>query len=173
MAKYTLTLKEYLEAGFGLPASFSLIEGFKEVFVSEYCDKEIGFETPLLFTIKLTNRANLLMQEYADRIKLRATYLTKADNPAKVVYEKTTTNYNLGATKSKNTELPFDSETAKPNSITESDAVSNDDKKEMTRNESGLNSTELITMLDYLNKDIKTLTQTLLNEFSDLFMKVY
>ena len=49
MAKYTTLLAEYLERGGQLPASFALIDGFEDLFKKHYCDKELGFETDLLF----------------------------------------------------------------------------------------------------------------------------
>lgn len=83
MAKYTELLAEYLEAGGALPASFEDIEGFRDLFIGEYCDKEIGFETPILFTIKLQARANLLIPPYKDRINELEAIIDKLSNPTK------------------------------------------------------------------------------------------
>lgn len=68
MAKYTQLLAEYLEDGGELPAVFSDIEGFKDAFIGEYADCEIGFETPVLFTLKLNTRANVVIPLYSARI---------------------------------------------------------------------------------------------------------
>lgn len=68
MAKYTQLLAEYLEDGGKLPAVFSQIDGFDELFIGQYCDSEIAFETPVLFGIKLEMQANLVIHAYAKRI---------------------------------------------------------------------------------------------------------
>lgn len=69
MAKYTQLLSEWLDGGGELPAVFDTIEGFKELFVANFIDREIGFETPNLFKIKLDLRANLVIPAYQSRIQ--------------------------------------------------------------------------------------------------------
>lgn len=173
MAKYTMLLAEYLQKGGQLPASFALIDGFEDLFVARYCDHEIGFETDELFRIKLEYKADLIMQAYADKITTRAFYWTKANNPVKSYYEKTQTKFNAGATKSKTTELPIDSETAEPNLINTNDAFENNNLNEVWKNDEGETIDELMRMLDFLNKDVTTLVQKCLDEFKPLFMGVY
>lgn len=68
MAKYTELFSEYLENGGELPAIFDYIQGFKELFIGEFADREIGFETPSLFALKLETRANLIVPAYEARI---------------------------------------------------------------------------------------------------------
>lgn len=69
MAKYTELLSEYIEHGGELPAVFDTIKGFTDLFIGKYCDKEIGFETPILFEIKLNAKANIVIPAYAQRIE--------------------------------------------------------------------------------------------------------
>ena len=64
MAKYTETLVEYMRAGGVLPALFEQIDGFAELFVQRFCDYEIGFETPELFTQKLEGAAKRFIPFY-------------------------------------------------------------------------------------------------------------
>ena len=64
MAKYTMTLAEYMARGGALPSSLDLIEGFREHFIGRYFDKEIGFETDALFSLKLEALANLVIPSY-------------------------------------------------------------------------------------------------------------
>lgn len=173
MAKYTMTLAEYLVKGGALPSSFSLIEGFEDLFVAKYCDHEIGFETDDLFSIKLDLKASLIMQTYKERIDARAIYWLKVPNPTKVHYEHATTYYNMGAQKVKTTELPFDSATAAPNIINENDAYQNADIRDNRHEDNGESVDEVMKMLDFLNKDVTTLVEKCLNEFSQLFMQVY
>ena len=173
MAKYTMTLAEYLEAGGLLPASFSQIQGFEDAFKGRYFDCEIGFETPNYFELKLKAKANLIMAQYAERIRVRATYWTRAENPAKTYYEMTTTDYKMGKQKSKTTELPFNSAVAEPNLISESEAYKNDDKRVIQKQDDGQTIEELMRMLDFLNKDVTTLVQKCLEDFKPLFMAIY
>lgn len=173
MAKYTLLLSEYLKDGFSLPSSFSLIDGFADLFAAYYCDKEIGFETEELFEIKLNMRAELIMQSYAEKIAERAKYWAKIDSPAKTFYSKESVSKSYGKQKSQGTELPFNAAEATPNTITESDAYNDSDERVKETRSDGQDLSELMKILDYLNKDVSTLTEKCLNEFSSLFMKVY
>lgn len=173
MAKYTLLLSEYLKDGFSLPSSFSLIDGFKEAFIGKYCDKEIGFETEELFQIKLEARANLVMQNYADKIAKRAAWWAKAESPAKTYYSKDSLTSSHGSQKTQNTELPIDSQTAEPNAITEAEAYEDKDERIIERTNSGQDAGEVIEMLNFLNKDVSTLVEKCLGEFKNLFMGVY
>ena len=68
MAKYTELFAEYLESGGELPAAFDEIVGFKDLFIGNFIDKEIGFETEVLFAIKLETKANIVIPVYAERI---------------------------------------------------------------------------------------------------------
>lgn len=68
MAKYTQLLAEYLKDGGELPAVFSEIPDFDKLFTGYYCDREIAFETPTLFSIKLDMRAQLVIPEYKDKL---------------------------------------------------------------------------------------------------------
>ena len=173
MAKYTMLLAEYLQKGGQLPASFSLIQGFEDLFIAKYCDKEIGFETDELFRIKLEYTADLIMKSYADKIATRAIYWTKANNPTKTYYEKTTTLSNIGAQKNKTTDLPFNSVTAEPNSISDLGERQDTGEVEIRREENGETADEVLRIIDFLNKEVNPLIEKLLNEFKDLFMGVY
>lgn len=168
-----MLLAEYLAKGGALPSSFALIEGFEDAFIGRYCDKEIGFETDALFSIKLEAKADLIMQAYADRIAERAYYWAKVENPSKVYYEHAHTKYNMGEQKIKTTELPFNSTNAEPNVINQNDAYENKDARCAKKKEEGQTIDELMRMLDFLNKDVTTLVEKCLDEFKPLFMAVY
>ena len=173
MAKYTMLLAEYLARGGALPSSFALIEGLQDLFIGQYCDYEIGFETDELFSIKLEHKANLIIPLYKRRIDLRAEYWTKASNPTKVRYEKATTTYNMGAIESKSTELPIDAEDATPNIINNTEAYTNDDVRELRHEENGETLDEVLKALQFLNTEVNDLIMKLLDEFKPLFMAVY
>lgn len=195
MAKYTTLLAEYLERGGQLPASFSLIQGFEDIFKKHYCDKEIGFETDLLFFMKLDEKADLYMQLYADKLTRLASAYNLFDEGAKVRYtiEGRTTNlgaqheestFTGGAQHTEGTELPFDSENAEPNIINDSaeytntnevnrDATENSDDTERTETETGGSLDELQRRIEFVNRKAVSIIEELLMVFKPCFMGVY
>lgn len=173
MAKYTMLLAEYLERGGTLPASFSLIEGFLDLFKKHFCDKELGFETELLFFMKLDERADIYMQLYADKISRLASAWTGYDSPAKVRYTTEDKTFNAGKQKAKTTELPFDSETAEASLINETDAYKNEDNNARTETETGKTIDEAQRAIEFLNNKVHSLLVDLLDVFKTCFMQVY
>lgn len=173
MAKYTMLFAEYLERGGLCPASFSLIQGFEEIFKKHYCDKEIGFETEALFFMKLDEKADIYMQKYADKISRIATAWGVFDSPAKVRYTEEYKTFNGGAQKAKTTELPFDSEEAEASLINDTDAYENNDTRATTEKETGETHDEAIRTIEFLNGKVRNLIVDLLNEFKTCFMGVY
>ena len=173
MAKYTILFAEYLERGGLCPASFSLIQGFEEIFKKHYCDKEIGFETEALFFMKLEEKADLFMQLYADKISRLASAWAGYENPAKVRYIKEDKTFNGGKQKAQTTELPFNSESAEASLINDTDAYVNTDANERTEKESGKTIDEAQRAIEFLNAKVHSLLLDLLNEFKPCFMGVY
>ncbi len=173
MAKYTMLLAEYLEMGGQLPASFALINGFEDLFIARYCDHEIGFETDALFYIKLELKADIYMQKYADKIQRLATAWGIYDNPVRVRFTEEHKQFDGGKQHGSTTELPFDSETAEPSVISDTDAYKNTEARATTEQESGETHDEAIASIEFLNNKVKSLIEDLLNEFKPLFMGVY
>lgn len=173
MAKYTELFAEYIAGGGGLPSVFSTITGFENIFKGYYADKEIGFETEDLFAIKLETYANIYVPIYKQRIDDLTLAITGARNPTKVFYENYETYINAGKQKATTTDLPFDSTTAEPSSVTESDAYQNSDNKTTNRTESGATVNEAYYKIDKLNEAVKPLVKALLDEFKPCFMQIY
>lgn len=173
MAKYTTLLAEYLKRGGALPASFSLIEGFEDIFKKHFCDHEIGFETDLLFFMKLDEKADLFMQPYADKIARLASAWLTYDAPAKVIYTTENKTFNGGETKATTTELPIDSDEAEANLINKADAYKNTENRGTQVRETGETHDEAQKAIDFLNTEVKPLILKLLNEFEPCFMQVY
>lgn len=84
MAKYTELFNEWLEAGGELPPEFSQIADFDNLFVGEYADSELGYETPTLFQLKLNQRAALVMPDYIIRIEEIQRARILLQNPTKI-----------------------------------------------------------------------------------------
>ena len=177
MAKYTETFKEYLDNGGALPsASFALISDFEDIFKERYAGSEIGFETELLFALRLDAKARLVMPAYAERVTAINAAILKLQNPTKQRTEKR--GYGKQHSETTNdgsvTDLPLDEETAMPSSLTHASGSADVDYKE-----------DNFTFADYVTIDenmriIETLTgkkaiiiEECLEEFETLFMGVY
>ena len=173
MAKYTELFVEYLAGGGALPSAFNQIEGFEDLFKGYYADKEIGFETEELFAIKLETYANIFIPIYKQRIDDLAVAITGARNPTKTFYENYNAYINAGKQKGTQTELPYDSTTAEPTTVTESDAYQNAENKTTTRTESGATVNEAYYKIERLNSEVKPLILKLLKEFAPCFMGIY
>lgn len=168
MSKYTETLGEFLEGGGVLPAAFAEIEGFEDLFVARYCDKEIGFETEALFQIKLEERAAIIIPAYVKRIAATdAAWLTVTD-PTR----KQTRTFNSDEKRSSSSSLPLNAQTAQPSQTAKADAFTDTD----TTTFEGITPDEAIRRAEYFqNLDGMTwiLLDKCLHEFENLFMKVY
>ena len=168
MSKYTETLVEFLEGGGVLPAAFAEIEGFEDLFVARYCDKEIGFETEALFQIKLEERAAIIIPAYVKRIAATdAAWLTVTD-PTR----KQTRTFNSAEKRSSSSSLPLNAQTAQPSQTAKADAFTDTD----TTTFEGITPDEAIRRAEYFQKlDGMTwiLLDKCLHEFENLFMKVY
>lgn len=173
MAKYTMLFAEYLERGGACPASFSLINGFEDLFKKHYCDKEIGFETEALFYIKLEEKADLYMQLYADKIARLANAWLGYDAPVKVRYITDDKTFTGGEQHAKTTELPFDSTTADPSIKNDAEEYTNTDATERREEESGETNDEAQRKVEFLNTRVYSLLNELLNVFKTCFMGVY
>ena len=174
MAKYTMLLAEYLERGGTLPASFSLILGFTDLFKKHYCDKEIGFETEALFFMKLDEKADIYMQAYADKIQRLASAWLNYDAPAKVHFTEEYKTFNGGAQHTETTELPFDASTnIEPSVANDANAYENKDQRATTSRETGMTIDEAQRSVEFLNNKIRPLIVELLDVFKPCFMGVY
>lgn len=169
MARYTELFIEYLNNGHELPTEFSLIEGFGDLFVSWYMDKEIGFETEELFEAKLSMVAGIVIPLYKARLDRLAQAWLKFDTPTSVFYESETITNQMGAQKTKSTELPIDEDTAEPSMVNDADAYTNT----QTRTKSNGDLNQIENSISFLNAEARPLVVKLINEFSNLFMKVY
>lgn len=172
MAKYTETFADYVEhSGYSLPEAFEDIEGFGDLFLKYYCDKEIGFETENLFAIKLEGYADLYIPPYADRISRLATAWNFINTPARVHYENITTTNTIGERKTKQTELPINSTTAEPNMLGESEEATDTNITDRELEETNIQDD--FYMVDKLNEEVHIILLELLRRFEPCFMRIY
>lgn len=168
MAKYTELFAEYLESGGELPAAFSQIEGFEDLFIARYCDKEIGFETEDLFRIKLEERAAVIIPAYVKRIAATEAAWLLVNNPER----KQVRTFESGEKKTATRSLPLNAQTAQPTQTGTADAFTDTD----TTDYSGVTPDEAIRRAEYLQNLDGTawiIIDACLREFENLFMKVY
>ena len=173
MAKYTKLFADYIEGGGELPAAFDLIEGFEDLFKKYYCDKEIGFETDLLFAMKLELYADMYVPVYAARIAKETAAWAEFDTPVKTTHETDDTTFNAGATRGTITDLPLGASGSNPNTITAADAYENTNGRELERTESGATSDEAIARLRFIQDKVKVIKLELLERFAPCVMAVY
>lgn len=167
MAKYTELFSDWLATeGNALPAVFDQIEGFDDLFFAEYCDKEIGFETPDLFNIKLQARASIVIPEYANRLSMLEQAKATAQNASKT----RETTFEAGERRSDNYALPTNAAALpQPSESGTSEAYTDT----TTENTSGYTPDEAMENVRFYERSVVLLKQECLKEFKNLFMEVY
>ena len=164
MSKYTELFSEYLDNN-SLPAIFNQIVGFEDLFKGYYADKEIGFETEILFQLKLETYANLFIPQYKQKIDLLDTFITNLQNPDKVKRIV----HDLGEIENLSWVLPFNSNTSEPS--TKSKALPSQSVD--TESDTGFTSDEILRIIENLRVETQNLKYKLLLEFKKLFMEIY
>ena len=166
MAKYTELFAEYLENEENeLPSVFAEIDGFSDLFIGYYADKEIGFETETLFKMKLETYANIFVPKYKQKIDLLDYFLENIEEPTKtkrIVHD-------MGKMIAYNWVLPFNSNVADPSAKSQTDPSQNVD----TENESGFSADEIVRIMEHLKEETQNLKMELLQKFKTLFMMIY
>lgn len=168
MAKYTELFAEFLNSGGTLPTAFSEIEGFEDLFVARYCDKEIGFETEDIFKIKLEERAAIIIPAYVKRIAATDAAWLVVTDPTRTQ----TRTYDSGEKRTSTTSLPLNSQNAQPTQMGKADAYQDVDSTVFE----GMTPDEAIRRAEYFQRLDGTpwiLLDACLREFENLFMKVY
>lgn len=162
MAKFTETFIDWINNGNDFPSSFDVdvFPNLKNRFFARYCDHEIGFETEELFRIKFEALADSKIPLYVSSVKALVTSDANVADPVKK-----SSNRN-GKTRATTTELPFDSATSSPSSIMEADEFTNGSEQ------SGYTLAEAIAQSDW-NEKIRDMEERLINEFDNLFMRIY
>lgn len=163
MAKYTELYSEYLASGGAVPsANFAEVsDDFEDLFTAYYCDREIGVETEELFAIKLNMRAAMVCPLYKARIAAYDGVLGKVGAASKV------RTFNAGAQSGDVTVLPINSVSAQPNSKTSTAAYVNTEKVE------GVTPDEALRLEEFYRKKVHDVKLQCLQEFENLFMRVY
>lgn len=181
MARYTELLSEWLEAGGELPPSFATIQGFEELFIGEYIDHEIGYETPGLFDIKMNHYAELYIPPYRDRIDQLKLAQQELLSPTKVHIKTGAIQRDEGIVTHKDWELPTvkknedGSETlASPSNQDTTESEPNlETYKDLTDTDTGLTPDEALRRVEKLEGEVKSLMRYLLAEFRPLFMEIF
>lgn len=174
MAKYTETLADYLAGGGQLPAAFSKIEGFENLFKMKYYDKEIGFETETIFALKLNIVADLYIDQYVDQLEALNYGVTGMKLPVRTQHSVVASDTLLGEQVTKLTDRPIDNSASEPNHISLSEPTNNTSTTTSDVDAKGFNSQmEAYEMVTKLNRLIEPLLNDLLDKFKYLFMMIY
>ena len=161
MALYTETLAEWLDDGNALPEECAQLPGLENAFLGRYVTREIGFETPWLFKVKLNAKAAEIIPLYVGR----AEALNTAE-AAVLTGTKQSKTVN-GKTRGTVTEMPINATTAQPNTVTQTDEAE-------TRFETtGLTPDEAERAAEFFTKRRASLVGKCADEFNDLFMGVF
>lgn len=163
MAKYTELYSEYLASGGAVPtAAFAEVsDDFEDLFTAYYCDREIGVETEELFAIKLNMRAAMVCPLYKARIAAYDGVLGKVGAASKI------RTFNAGEQSGDVTVLPINSISAQPNSKTSTAAYTNTETVE------GVTPDEALRLEEFYRKKVHDVKLQCLQEFENLFMRVY
>lgn len=181
-AKYTEFLSEYLTNN-ELPEIFtqySALSDISDLFKLRYLDREIGFETEVLFTAKLEYTAQIWFPVFAARIDELIETVGKWEDAARTrskngqikrTYgEQNSSNYNLPA----NAVLPLTPSTTAPTTATQNaQHVDTEEYPDYNEVETGHTGAEYDAHIEALEKDIINLKERLLDKFERLFMQVY
>ena len=163
MSKYTELFADWLKDN-ELPQIFSTIDGFADLFKLTYAAREIGFETPALFNMRLTGVANKVIPLYATRFA--------AINAADAVQteKQRSRSFTGGARSANETVLPVNVQTGiNPTSKSESETYTDTD----VLTETGYTPDEIIRQKEYVYNKPFNLMSDLLKEFEHLFMQVF
>ena len=176
MAKYTETLKDYIDGGGVLPSSFALVTDFEDTFKERYAGSEIAFETESLFALRLDAKARLVMPNYAARITAIDAAMNKLQTPTKVRREQR--GYGASHSSTSNdaatSELPYDALSAQPAQTSHTSGSADIDYKE-----DNFTFTDYVTIdenlriLEALNGKRSIIVEQCLDEFKNLFMGIY
>lgn len=195
MARYTELFSEWLENGGQLPAIFDEIDGFAEMFKAWYADKEIGFETPILFEMKLQAYAEAHIPIYTAKIN----ELSKLEETASSGIKKQRTrngnetviyaggeSQTYGEQQRTQAEQPYvsaDGSAVAPSQIdvdgTHTDTRNYVDRSDVrnyndiTDTDSGYTIDEYMKYFDWVAGAAKSIIIECLNEFKPLFMVIY
>lgn len=182
MAKYTELFSEYLEGGGTLPPAFNQIEGFTDLFIGEFADCEIGFETESLFTLKLTHKADLIIPAYKERLEELASAKAQITAPIKTRIKSGNITRTTPELTRASSQQPFTDGISSgditgftnPFEVTtERERTDTETYNNVTDVESGLTPTEAQSLQRDLERKVYNIKLELLKEFKNLFMLVY
>lgn len=185
MARYTETLAEFLKDGGTLPALFDTVtingEKLTDIFTAHFAAREIGFETPALFEMRLIAKAAILIPDLKAGLNAYSGALSALNDP-QTVHTKTGGIRREYGTRKRNT---WDQPTATSNQevdLTDVGAqnitIDYGGEDSETYNQvkdvdsvKGVN--EGIQILQALSQEAQNYLEAWLSKFEPLFMQIY
>lgn len=187
MARYTELFAEWLEEGGELPDLFSAIQigdnNLSDIFTAHFAAREIGFETPILFKLKLNEYAAILIPQLESDLKILDAAKGGILEPTFKRTKSGALTRNYGATKRNTWENP----TAIATSTTEIDLtdagsqqiiadaqkVDQEQYDNVTDTETGYRVTDALQIMAKLTEETDGLLNSWLKKFDPLFMQIY
>lgn len=158
---------------------------FKDAFVLNFCDREIGFETEELFALKLESRAKLVLPFYIDKLKQLAS-IDYAQAKRTESETRTTTGNITDGGKDTNTRFKGDNPLIDTSLTFNAKAVSEQEKNEIgygknTNTTGSENVTREYTddnlatrdLYERVLNDTKNVWSEIFTKFDSLFMQVW
>lgn len=158
---------------------------FKDAFILNFCDREIGFETEELFALKLESRAKLVLPFYINKLKQLAsidyinakrTETEKRTNTGNIVDSGTDTNTRFkGENPLIDTSLTFNAKAVteqETNEVGYGKNTNTTGSEDVTREytDSGIEARDLF---DRVLNDTKNIWSEIFVKFDSLFMQVW
>lgn len=187
MARYTELFSEWLEAGGVMPAVFDTvqIDGVKltDIFKSKYADREIGFETPTLFELKLNEYTAVLMPELKDGLEGFKQALKTMWNPNKKHVKTGKIERSYGQSKRNTWDNPTPAtgdftavdltDAASQNITIDAERIDLENYASVTDTETGVTVSEGLAVYQALSQPAQSFLQNWLNKFDGLFMQIF
>lgn len=185
MARYTELLAEYLESGGKLPAAFDGIKigdsTLSDIFTAQFAAREIGFETPALFELKLNAYAATLIPELKAGLDAYSGAISAMDKPSHTHTKNGVIQREYGERKRNVWDNPTATDAGEvdltdvgsQNITVDSGGVDTENYQEVTDVDVSKTAADGIAIYQALSQPAQTFLEVWLAKFDPLFMQIY
>lgn len=184
MAKYTELFSEWIENGGQLPAAFDNVligeNKLTDIFTAQFAAREIGYETPILFEMKLNAYAATLIPELRAGLDAYSGAITSMGDPTRTHTKSGAVQRDYGERKRNVWENPtannggVDLTDAGSQNITkDSGGTDTETYDQVTDIDTGKTVSEGIAVYQALSQPAKNFLEVWLNKFDPLFMQIF
>lgn len=185
MARYTELLAEYLENGGSLPAAFDNVtigdNTLTDIFTAQFAAREIGFETPALFELKLNAYAATLIPELKAGLDAYSGAIAAMNDPTHTHTKSGAIQREYGQRKRNVWDNPtandggeVDLSDAGSQSITiDGGGADTESYQNVTETDAAKSVADGIAVYQALSQPAKNFLEVWLSKFEPLFMQIY